>query len=121
MCFDKKSSSSSSQTTNTTNRDERVAADNGARVVSFKDIGAAENSTLDLTLEEVSPDVLDRVFAYTQAFGQGALDFVNQTQSSYQQAASEAATQDTTELMRQLMTMGALVVVAYFAFQVWGK
>ena len=116
MCFDKNSSSSSTSQTTTVNRDERVAADGGATVINTKDA-----STATINLEDVSPEILETVFNYARGVGQGAVDFAQQTQAQYQAAAEKAATQDTTELMRQMMQLLAFGAVAYFAFQYWGK
>lgn len=120
MCFSSSSSSASSKT-ETTTRDERIAADNGGAVFSFKDIGATEGGALNFSVDDVSAEIFAEVFDFAKGVGQGAVDFAERTQASFQQAASEAATQDTTEIFRQLINIGGLVAVAFVAFQIWGK
>jgi len=120
MCFSSSKSSAKTDTTTTT-RDERVAADNGSAVFSFKDIGATEGGSLNFSVEDVSAEIFAQVFDFAKGVGQGAVDFAERTQSSFQEAASSAATQDTTEIFRQLINIGGLVAVAFVAFQIWGK
>lgn len=54
MCFNK-SSSASSQASSQVNRDERMAADNGALALALKDI---EGSNISLAFQNVSADVI---------------------------------------------------------------
>lgn len=130
MCFNS-SSSSSQQKQTTISRDERQAADNGATVVSAKDSGTATTTVAEaqtahtvlsaapdavVNYQDLTPEVLGAVFNYAQGVGQGAADFAQQTQQSYQAAVAKANTQDATQIVQELMLLAAGVFVVYFVF-----
>lgn len=66
MCFNK-SKSSSKQESNVSNRDERMAADNFARVFSLKDIGTGsgnnQRTNVTLTANDLSLDAMMASYA----------------------------------------------------------
>ena len=126
MCFN---SSSSSSSTKTSTQDNRQAADNGATVVRTEGGGTSQTSVAqantahtvvsaapdsNVTLQDVSPDVLAAVFDFAKGVTQGAGDFAMQTQAAYQQAAANANTQDSTQIVQRLMLVGGAVLIFYF-------
>lgn len=128
MCFNS-SKSESKQAQSTVTRDERQAADNGATVVSAKDGGQATTTTAHATTahtvfsaapganvayQDLTPEVLAAVFDYAKGVSQGAADFAVQTQAAYQTAAQGANTQDSTQIVKQLMLVGGIVLIVYF-------
>ncbi|MFN4231354.1 hypothetical protein [Parvibaculum sp.] len=65
--------------------------------------------------------ILDDALTFASGRSGAALDFARDTQAAYQEAAANAATQDATEMAKMLVQYTSYAVIAFFAFQVFGK
>jgi len=83
---------------------------------SYAFAGGASDDAFDF-----ASGALDKFLDFASGASSAANNLVSQTQSAYQEAAAEAATQDTTEISRDVIKYAALAVVAVFAFQYLGK
>lgn len=138
MCFNS-SKSESKQAQSTVTRDERLAADNGATVVSAKDGGTATTTVAQaqtahnvlsaapgssINFQDVSPEVLAAAFDFAKGVTQGAGQFARDTQNQfagvaaqYADMAANANTPGSQQFMQRALLVGGGIAVAYFFFK----
>lgn len=128
MCLKSSSKSSSASSSSTVSRDERIAADGGASIISVKDIAGA----LSFNVTDASPEVLelqadflegaanflgaalDDVFALASA----ATGFARDTQAAYEGAVRDEMTNDLTQVIEKSMNVLLIAGALFVAWQV---